>query len=226
MKVVKTKQEPKKKLRAVVEIVFNIVYLGSLLLVEFNIWQRTLSEFNLLYGLLVAVLLLGDACHLLPRVYYLFTTGEVPLHTVWLGIGKLLTSVTMTVFYVLLVELYSIYYSVQLSWSQYAVMYTLLVLRLVLVCCPQNAWFSGKQIGNWHLYRNVPFLLLGIWVIALFVQAPALVGTEAWRSIPVAISLSFIFYIPVVIFAPKYPKVGALMLPKTCAYMWLVLMLY
>ena len=41
-----------------------------------------------------------------------------------------------------------------------------------------------------------------------------------------AIVLSFGFYIPVVLFADAYPAVGALMLPKTCAYVWMVVMGY
>ncbi len=38
--------------------------------------------------------------------------------------------------------------------------------------------------------------------------------------------LSFIFYIPVVLWADAYPAVGMLMIPKTCAYVWMVMMGY
>lgn len=34
--------------------------------------------------------------------------------------------------------------------------------------------------------------------------------------------LSFAFYIPVVLFSKKYPAVGALMMPKTIAYLLIV----
>lgn len=33
-----------------------------------------------------------------------------------------------------------------------------------------------------------------------------------------------IFYLPVVIWANKNPKIGMLMFPKTCAYLWLIIM--
>lgn len=40
------------------------------------------------------------------------------------------------------------------------------------------------------------------------------------------ILLSFGFYIPVVLWAEIVPMVGMLMIPKTCAYVWVVLIGY
>ena len=40
------------------------------------------------------------------------------------------------------------------------------------------------------------------------------------------IVLSFAFYIPVVLFADTIPVIGVLMIPKTCAYVWSVLIGY
>ena len=39
-----------------------------------------------------------------------------------------------------------------------------------------------------------------------------------------AILLSFAFYLPVVLWSNQNPKVGILMLPKTCAYLWMLAM--
>lgn len=36
------------------------------------------------------------------------------------------------------------------------------------------------------------------------------------------IVLSFAFYIPVVLFADTMPAIGMLMIPKTCAYVWTI----
>jgi hypothetical protein len=41
-----------------------------------------------------------------------------------------------------------------------------------------------------------------------------------------AVTVSFGFYIPVVLWADVYPILGMLMLPKTCAYVWMVVMGY
>lgn len=40
------------------------------------------------------------------------------------------------------------------------------------------------------------------------------------------IFLSFAFYAPVVLYSQKYPNIGLLMIPKTCAYVWTVLIGY
>jgi len=40
-----------------------------------------------------------------------------------------------------------------------------------------------------------------------------------------AILLSFAFYLPVVLWSNRYPKIGMLMLPKTCTYLWMLVML-
>ena len=49
---------------------------------------------------------------------------------------------------------------------------------------------------------------------------------RAFRFMWLAIVLSFGFYIPVVFFADAVPMIGMLMIPKTCAYVWAVLMGY
>lgn len=37
------------------------------------------------------------------------------------------------------------------------------------------------------------------------------------------IVISFVFYLPVVLFADMIPLIGMLMIPKTCAYVWTVM---
>ena len=39
-----------------------------------------------------------------------------------------------------------------------------------------------------------------------------------------AIIISFGCYLPVTLLSKKYPKVGLLMIPKTCAYVWVIVM--
>ena len=55
----------------------------------------------LLFGIMAVTLGAGDSFHLVPRALALCTTG-LESYTAALGIGKLITSVTMTAFYVLL----------------------------------------------------------------------------------------------------------------------------
>lgn len=48
----------------------------------------------------------------------------------------------------------------------------------------------------------------------------------AIRFVALAIVISFACYLPVVLWVDKYPKLGMLMVPKTCAYLWIVMIGY
>lgn len=52
-------------------------------------------------------------------------------------------------------------------------------------------------------------------------------GLDKWiTSVTQTIVLSFAFYIPVVLWADVIPMIGMLMIPKTCAYVWTVVIGY
>lgn len=52
-------------------------------------------------------------------------------------------------------------------------------------------------------------------------------GLGKWiTSVTQTIVLSFAFYIPVVLWADVIPMIGMLMIPKTCAYVWTVVIGY
>ena len=60
----------------------------------------------------------------------------------------------------------------------------------------------------------------------LFYRSAKSRGDRAFRWMWLTILLSFGFYIPVVLWAEIVPMVGMLMIPKTCAYVWTVLIGY
>ena len=91
---------------------------------------------------------------------------------------------------------------------------------------PQNQWFSASAPLSWGIYRNIPFALLGLLVIVLFYRSAKAQQDHAFRWMWLTIVLSFAFYIPVVLWADVYPMVGMLMIPKTCAYVWTVVISY
>lgn len=137
-----------------------------------------------------------------------------------LGLGTAITSVTMTVFYVLLYFIWKeIFPGIEVSPAIPALIFITAAVRIVLCLFPQNDWFSGKENLRWSLYRNIPFAITGILVIALFAISGNMGGYGLWRMC-IAIALSFSFYLPVTLFAKRKPAVGALMLPKTVMYNW------
>lgn len=88
---------------------------------------------------------------------------------------------------------------------------------------PQNMWTSSDTPLSWGIYRNIPFALLGLLIIVLTFRSARQNNDREFRFLWLTIVLSFGFYIPVVLFAEAVPMIGMLMIPKTCAYVWTVL---
>lgn len=206
------------------EAVFDIVYL----LIAFSlgiyyIQAAQTRESFVLFGILTLILGLGDAFHLIPRI--LSHTIHTPLKCKRaLGIGKMITSITMTIFYVLLFQLWlQCYPQIILSGFIHVLIYALAFVRILLCILPQNGWATNEDQGKWPIYRNIPFLMLGIILMSLYTFSASQVH-DALFWMPVAIFFSFLFYVPVTLFASSYPMVGMLMLPKTMMYIWIIFM--
>jgi hypothetical protein len=102
--------------------------------------------------------------------------------------------------------------------------YALAVLRIALCLFPQNMWLSANAPIEWGIYRNIPFAILGLIIIIIWFQTARKANDRVFRFLWLAVLLSFAFYIPVVLWADINPMIGMLMLPKTCAYVWIVWM--
>lgn len=178
-----------------------------------------------LFGIMAIVLGSGDAFHLIPRAYALCTTG-LENFTAALGTGKFITSITMTVFYVILYYVWRIRYKVKGQNGVTAAVYILSALRIILCLFPQNEWLSAEAPISWGIYRNIPFALLGLLIIVLFYKSAKENNDKPFKWMWLTIVLSFGFYIPVVLWADAIPMIGMLMIPKTCAYVWTVLIGY
>ena len=213
-------------MQAIVETVFDAVYLASVITIGVLMIRnsRGNAQFRL-FGYMAVVLGAGDSFHLVPRALALCTTG-LESYTVPLGLGKWITSVTMTVFYVLLYYVWRQRYQVKGRSSLTAAVYILSAARIALCMMPQNQWLSADAPLAWGVYRNIPFALLGLLVIVLFYRSAKERNDSAFRWMWLTIVLSFGFYIPVVLWADAVPLIGMLMIPKTCAYVWTVLIGY
>lgn len=213
-------------MQAVMETLFDTVYLISVITIGIVMIRRCKGERQFrLFGCMAVVLGAGDAFHLVPRALALCTTG-LEHYTAALGIGKLITSVTMTIFYVLLYYVWRLRYQAQGRKGLTAAVYGLAGLRILLCLLPQNQWLSAEAPLSWGIYRNIPFALLGLLVILLFYRSAKEQKDKAFRWMWLTIVLSFGFYIPVVLWADAVPMIGMLMIPKTCAYVWTVLIGY
>lgn len=79
--------------------------------------------------------------------------------------------------------------------------------------------------GNMKLsvIRNAVFAVTGIGVMILYLISGNTYGYYMTRM-AAAIIISFGCYLPVTLFSKTKPQVGLLMIPKTCAYMWIIVM--
>ncbi len=213
-------------MQAIMETLFDVVYLTTVITVGILMIRgcRGNAQFRL-FGWMAVVLGAGDAFHLVPRAVALCTTG-LENYTVALGLGKAITSVTMTVFYVLLYYVWRKRYQVTGHKELTAAVYLLAGARVLLCLMPQNQWLSANAPLSWGIYRNIPFALLGLLVIVLFYQSAKSHQDQAFHWMWLTIVLSFGFYIPVVLWADTVPLVGMLMIPKTCAYVWTIFIGY
>ena len=210
-------------MQAIMETLFDAVYLVTVITLGIIMVKRSggSRQFRL-FGLMAIVLGCGDAFHLVPRAVALCTTG-LENYTAALGAGKLITSVTMTVFYVLLYYVWRSRYEIEGKTGITAAVYALSALRVILCLMPQNRWLSADAPLAWGIYRNIPFALLGLLIILLFYRSAREHEDKAFRWMWLTIVLSFGFYIPVVLWTDSVPLIGMLMIPKTCAYVWSVL---
>ena len=213
-------------MQAIVETLFDAVYLISVIAIGILMIRGSKGnpQFRL-FGWMAILLGAGDSFHLVPRAIALCTTG-LENYTVPLGLGKWITSVTMTIFYLLLYYVWRQRYQIQGQHHLTAAVYILAGVRIVLCMMPQNQWLSAGSPLSWGIYRNIPFALLGLLIIVLFYRSAKEQKDKAFRWMWLTIVLSFGFYIPVVLWADAVPMIGMLMIPKTCAYVWTVLIGY
>lgn len=176
----------------------------------------------LLYGIMVLLLGIGDAFHLIPRMRKIIK-GEEAKTEFYLGLGTQITSITMTIFYVILYYIWKALFGIHVSFAYPLIIWATAIIRIILCLLPQNNWYHYEGNPKWALYRNIPFVFTGLSLYLLFIFSANSYGYHM-NMMSIAIAISFICYLVVVLYAKKYPKVGMLMIPKTCAYIWMIAM--
>ncbi|MEG0276038.1 MAG: hypothetical protein RR630_03320 [Coprobacillus sp.] len=208
------------------ETIFDVLYLISVVCIGIVMVRRSKAfDQYKLFGWMAIVLGCGDAFHLVPRVYSMWTIG-LENNTVALGFGQAVTSITMTLFYVMLYYIWEKRYDMKQVKTLRLVVWGLAFIRIALCLFPQNDWLSANAPLSWGIYRNIPFAIFGVLMIVLFYQQARIHQDKIFKYMWLAIVLSFAFYAPVVLFSKTIPVIGALMMPKTCAYVWIVWMGY
>lgn len=202
------------------ETTFDVLYLVFAILTGIVILLRRKNRNDVLMGTAALVLGIGDSFHLVPRVLNYYIGRDL---TWFLGFGKLVTSITMTVFYILVFLLYKgVYKKDDKSTKTTGItLYILAALRIAICLLPGNNWFTGEGTVLWGVLRNLPFIVIGAIIVFLYFKVRR--EDKYLGRLWLYTSLSFLFYIPVAVFAPLLPIFGMLMLPKTVCYVLMLI---
>ena len=218
------------ELRMWVEVIFNIAYLLVIwsIIVVMGVKQNQVTPQNRSLAKRViwafALLALGDTGHVGFRVIA-YARGGLEANPVLVGAGALSTAFTLTIFYMLLVDVWRLRFQKRLGWFGWFLLAAGLV-RMVVMLFPQNEWWQVTAPYNWSLLRNSFLVIQGLGVMALILRAASRKDDRTFRWIGIMIALSYFFYAPVILWAQWMPMLGMLMIPKTCAYLGVAFIAY
>ena len=103
-----------------------------------------------LFGIMAVVLGAGDSFHLVPRALALCTTG-LENFTTALGTGKFITSITMTVFYILLYYVWRSRYQIEGKKNLTVLVYLLSGARILLCLLPRTSGSAHPLLSHGEL---------------------------------------------------------------------------
>jgi len=220
-----------------IEVSFDTIYLIVVWCLVFAMFRRrsVVRPENQRVASLVlnafALLALGDTAHVGFRVLA-YAMGDMAAQVSFLGtqfgllgLGQLTTSITVTLFYVLMLAIWRSRFNKEYGPFEHF-LFACAVVRLLLIALPANQWDSLVPLQPWATVRNLPLLIQGLGVAYLILR-------DAWANkdrtfwwIGIMILVSYACYMAVVLFVQQVPLIGMLMIPKTVAYVAVCLLAY
>jgi hypothetical protein len=224
-------------MRMWVEIIFNIGYLIAVwtLVIMMARKQDIVAPENRAVAKRVmwafALLALGDTGHVGFRVIAYSLGGleaqssVLGLSISWVGLGALATAITVTFFYMLMVDIWHLRYNKPLGFAGWFLL-VMGVLRLIIMLFPQNNWCQTVPPQSWGLILFLPLMIMGLGVMVLIWRDAYRVNDKPFKWIGWCILASYAFYTPVILWVQDVPMLGMLMIPKTLAYIAIAVIAY
>jgi hypothetical protein len=181
--------------------------------------RKTADLVTWAFGLLA----LGDTGHVGFRVWAYESGGlESSIQIAGLelglvGLGALATSITVTLFYVLMLEVWRRRFDKKYGWFEY-ILLAAAGIRFLIILFPANEWNNVVPPQPWSTYRNLPLMVQGLGLAYLILRDSLAEGDRTFKWIGISILVSYACYIPVIFFVQQVPMIGMLMIPKTMAY--------
>lgn len=212
-----------------IEIAFNITYLiviwGLVIALllrrsELPPSRRRMSDW---ITAAFALLAFGDTGHVGFRVWAYALGGlesQITLfgYTISLvGAGALMTAFTVTLFYMLMLEVWRLRFRRQYGTFEYFLLIAG-ATRLYMLTLSINEWWRVVPEQPWSTIRNIPLMIQGLGLAYLILRDAIAYKDVTFRWIGISILVSYACYIPVILFVQQAPIIGMLMIPKTLAY--------
>lgn len=217
-------------MRMWIEVIFNISYLiavWGLVVAMLRHQNRVPVEDKAVAQRVIwmfALLTLGDTGHVGFRVLA-YALGGLEANPLLVGLGALATAITVTFFYMLLVDVWRLRYNKPFGVIGYSLL-AVGVIRLAVMALPGNMWGSVVPPEPMGIIRNIPLMVLGVGIMILIL-------IDAYRSKDITFQWvgwcifgSYLFYTPVILFTAKIPLLGMLMIPKTLMYIAIAVIVY
>ena len=114
------------------------------------------------------LLALGDTGHVGFRVLA-YSLGGLEENPLWVGLGALATAITVTFFYLLMLDIWRVRFERKFGWFEYLLIASVPV-RFIVMALPGNAWGSTVPPEFWGPFRNLFLIILGIGVLFLILR--------------------------------------------------------
>ncbi|MHA1237367.1 MAG: hypothetical protein ACTSQ9_06900 [Candidatus Hodarchaeales archaeon] len=218
------------EIQTMMEISFNLIYLAFIWIIVLLMTMKrgtiTSDHKSIPQRFLLALFLLalGDTGHVGFRILA-YLNGGLEMNSTFVGLGALSTSITITFFYLIFLDIWRIQFAKEKDLFFYGLI-ILGIVRLILMAFPQNEWGNLVAPFDWALIRNTPLAIIGIIVAFLMLRDGFKTQDSRYKNFGYCIVVSYIFYIPVILLVQVIPVIGMLMIPKTMAYMVMAYLAY
>ena len=217
-------------LRITVEIGFNVLYLivvwAMVYLMTKRLPEVSTENYPIANRFRWAFLLLalGDTGHVGFRVIA-YALGGLEQNPLWVGLGALATAITVTFFYVLMLDIWRVRFGKKYGWFEYLLLASV-PARFIVMALPGNNWGSTVPPVFWGPFRNIFLIILGIGILYLNLRDSIRTQDRLFRWVAYCIFFSYLFYTPVIFWVRQVPMLGMLMIPKTIMYVAIAFLAY
>lgn len=142
-----------------------------------------------------------------------------------IGVGMMTTAFTVTMFYMVFVLVWQTRNHEKSNWFTNLLL-AVGVIRIIFMALPANQWGELVPPHAISLYRNVFLGIQGVGLLGLLFYSAKRNKDKVFKWIAWMIVVSFAFYFPVILLADRFPLLGMLMIPKTCAYLAIAVIAY